>query len=138
MRRAFADSAFWIAVRDSEEPRHERATEIARWIVQQRYALVVTPFIFAETQAYFAREPELRQFLIEDFWNNPAVQIEQPTYGDQMEAVAILREYSDKSYSFVDALTFVVMKRLQINHVLTFDRHFQQFGEFAVIDEIPS
>ena len=138
MKRVFADSAFWIALRDSEEPRYELAAEIAEWLVEQRYTIIVTPFIFAETQAYFAREPDVKVFVIEDFWNNPTVKMEQPSYADQIEAVAILRKFADKTYSFADALSFVIMKRLEINQVVTFDRHFRQFGEFTIIDNIPS
>jgi uncharacterized protein len=138
MRRILVDSAFWIAVRDTEDPRYDLANEIAEWLIHQRYTLVVTPFIFAETQAYFAREHDVKKFVIDDFWNNPTVKMEQPSYGDQIEAVDILRKFSDKTYSFADALSFVVMKRLHIREVVTFDRHFRQFGEFTVIDDIPA
>jgi uncharacterized protein len=138
MRRVLVDSAFWIAVRDTEDPRYDLANEIAEWLVQQRCTLVVTPFIFAEAQAYFSRELDIKDFVIADFWDNPAVIIEQPSYGDQVEAVAILRKFLDKTYSFTDALSFVVMKRLDINQVVTFDRHFRQFGEFTIIDNIPA
>ena len=138
MRRVFADSAFWIARRDMDDPRHDLAAEIAQWLVLHRYTIVATPFIFAETHAYFSRNSELKEFIIDDFWENPSVQIDQPTHRDQMDAIALLRRFPDKTYPFADAVSFVVMKRLQIDQVVTFDRHFRQFGEFAVIDHIPA
>lgn len=137
MRRVFADSAFWIGMRDPQDPQHPRAKRIVGWLVRNRCILVVTPFIFAETQAYFCREREVRPLVIRDFWENRAVHFEQPTYLDQQEAVSILRRYDDKSYSFADAVSFVIMLRLGIQEVVTFDRHFRQFGQFTVIDEAP-
>jgi len=134
MRRVFADSAYWIGLRNKTDPLHARSRKIAQWLVQNRCMLVVTPFIFAETQAYFCRVPELREMVIRDFWENPLVIFEQPSFLDQKEAVKILREHDDKSYSFVDAVSFVVMMRLGLTEVATYDRHFQQTGRFSVID----
>ncbi len=134
MRRVFADSPFWIGVRNTQDPHHPRAKKIARWLVENRCLLVVTPFIFAETQAYFCRVPEMRRMVIRDFWENRAVTFEQPSYLDQKEAVGILQSHNDKSYSFADAVSFVMMKRLELQEVVTFDRHFFQFGQFNIID----
>jgi len=134
MRRIFADSAYWIGLRDKGDPFHVRSRKIAMWLVETRCRLVVTPFIFAESHAFFCRVPELRELVIRDFWQNPLIHIEQPTFQDQEQAVKILRNHRDKSYSFADALSFTVMARLELEEVVTFDRHFQQFGHFSVID----
>jgi predicted nucleic acid-binding protein len=134
MRRVFADSAYWIGLRDKADPFHQRSRRIALWLVENRCSLIVTPFIFAESHAYFCRIPEIRELVIRDFWSNPLVTIEQPSFQDQTKAVEILRQYRDKAYSFADAISFVTMMRLGIQEVATFDRHFQQFGQFSVID----
>jgi predicted nucleic acid-binding protein len=36
--------------------------------------------------------------------------------------------WSDKSFSFTDCTSFVVMKELRIRRALTLDRHFEQAG----------
>lgn len=36
--------------------------------------------------------------------------------------------HRDKSYSFTDCTSFVVMKELRLKQVLTTDRHFRQMG----------
>ncbi len=134
MRRIFADSAYWIGLRDKAGPFHARSRKIATWLVHNRYSLVVTPFIFAESHAFFCRVPELRELIIRDFWANALVHFEQPTLQDQKRAVEILKHQRDKTYSFADAISFVVMERLRLNEVATFDEHFRQFGQFTVID----
>ena len=134
MKRVFADSSYWIGLREKTDAFHVRSKKIAAWLVHNRYTLVVTPFIFAESHAYFSRVREIRELIIRDFWSNPLVEFEQPTYLDQTKAVDILKQQRDKSYSFVDAVSFTLMNRIQLNEVVTFDAHFRQFGHFRVID----
>ena len=134
MRRVFADSAYWIALRNRNDPFHSRARKIAASLIQNRCAIVVTPFVFAESYAFFCRVREIRELVIRDFWKNPLVTIEQATFQDQGAAVEILSEHDDKSYSFADAVSFVIMNRLRLQEVATFDNHFRQFGHFSVLD----
>lgn len=42
------------------------------------------------------------------------------------------QSYTDKDFSFADAISFVVMERLGITRAFTFDRHFEQYG-FTVL-----
>jgi uncharacterized protein len=133
MRSAFADSAYWIGLRNKQDPYHQTSRKLARWLVENRVILVVTPFIFAEVHAYFCRVPEIRELVIRDFWSNPILKLEEPTFQDYTEAIKILNQ-PDKTYSFADAVTFVVMLRLGLREVVTYDRHFHQFGQFNVID----
>ena len=134
MRQVFADSGFWIGLRNREDKFHNRSRQLVQWVAQHKCVLVVTPFIFAESQAFFSRAPELRRMVMRDFWENPIVRIEQPTYEHQKQALEILRQHHDKAYSFADAVSFVVMMRLKLPDVISFDRHFHQFGQFNVID----
>lgn len=96
--------------------------------------MVSTSFVFAEVHASFTRFPHLRQVVIQDFFENPIMQYENPTLQDQQKALDILRVHRDKSYSFCDAVSFVVMERLGLKRVVTFDRHFEQFGDFEIIN----
>jgi uncharacterized protein len=133
MKRIFVDSSYWIGLRNRQDRYHDQSQRIARWIVRERLLIVVTPFIFAETHAYFSRVPQLRELVIRDFWKNAIVSFEQPSYQDQVEALKLLQQ-RDKSYSFADAVSFVIMQRLGLYDVVSYDDHFQQFGRFNVID----
>lgn len=50
------------------------------------------------------------------------------TEADEERAVAIINQYDDKDFSYVDATSFVVMECLGIDEGFNFDRHFRQYG----------
>jgi predicted nucleic acid-binding protein len=51
---------------------------------------------------------------------------------DERRAEAIIRQYDDKDFSYVDATSFAIMERLGVQHAFAFDRHFVQFGFIAL------
>ncbi len=132
-RRALLDSSFWICLRDEREPNHSRASALARDLLKARVRFVVTPLVFAETHAYFTRAALRRQQILDDVERNPIIFCEPLLPSDQAEAIRLLRQHADKSYSFCDAVSFVVMRRLGLRQVVAFDDHFRQIGGFEVI-----
>jgi uncharacterized protein len=50
------------------------------------------------------------------------------------KARGLFFRHRDKSYSFTDCTSFVVMKELKLKQALTIDRHFRQMG----FDVLPS
>ena len=127
------DASFWIALRDPREPWHTRAREAAADLLRRRTHFVFTAFVLAETHAHFARSPRIRVQVLDDAQRNPALLWEPVTPSDEFEAVRLLRQHRDKSYSLCDAISFVVMRRLGLTHAASFDEHFRQFGGFQVI-----
>lgn len=134
MTQVFTDASFWIGLRDKKDQFHARAAGMARNLLQRRLHLVLTPLVFAEVHAQFSRARLTKAQVLRDCWDNPVVRIEHPTGADYEQALEILRLHQDKSYSFCDVVSFVIMLRLGIREVVTFDEHFRQFGEFVVID----
>ena len=51
---------------------------------------------------------------------------------DEAAARRIIERYSDKSFSLVDATSFVIMDTLGIRTAFTFDENFRQYG-FATL-----
>jgi predicted nucleic acid-binding protein len=131
--RIFLDSSFWIAYRDTRQADCSRAGELVRQFFGDRKYFVTTVPVFCEIHARFARNKTRRQTIISDFWHNPLVHLEPLTNADYQKALAILGAQTDKTYPFCDVLSFVVMRRLEIKQVATFDEHFRQFGEFEVL-----
>jgi predicted nucleic acid-binding protein len=52
---------------------------------------------------------------------------------EEAAAIALVRAHEDKSYSLCDAMSFVVMERMKITDAIAFDRHFAEYGRFALI-----
>jgi predicted nucleic acid-binding protein len=89
--------------------------------------------VFCEIHARFSRLPRHRRAVIADFWKNPVARVELPTHDDAESANELLEQHHDKNFSYCDALSFVVMRRMGLRQAASFDIHFRQFGEFEVI-----
>ena len=76
---------------------------------------ISTPFVFAEVHATFSRSPTVREQIIADFWENPLLHMAEVSQADHRAAIALLRQHDDKSYPFCDAISFVIMERLEVN-----------------------
>lgn len=129
----FLDASFWIALRDIREPTHSRAVQLTRQLLSMRQGFVYTSFILAETYAYFCRSLKIRMQVLDDAEKNPVMRWEPVLVQDEQEARRLLRSYADKSFSYCDAISFVVMRRLGLERVATFDEHFRQIGGFGII-----
>lgn len=132
-RRVFLDASFWIARRDPQEARHRESLVILERLVKQKASFVSTSLVFAEIHARFSRSRILREVVIRDFWRNPLLHLEQPAHADYEAALNLLSEFQDKAFSFCDAVSFVLMRRLKVREAAAFDDHFDQMGEFEVL-----
>ena len=133
MDRVLLDASFWIALRDRREPWHSRARETTLALLKERTVFVFTPLILAEAHAYFCRSPALRSQILDDAERNPTLHWEPVAPADEAEALRLLRAHRDKSYSFCDAVSFALMRRLELHRAAAFDDHFRQFGEFEIL-----
>ncbi|MDX1952318.1 MAG: PIN domain-containing protein [Verrucomicrobiota bacterium] len=133
MNPVFVDASFWIAFRSKADANHQRSIQIATTVARQRRRLVTTWLIFAEIHAYFSRSKGLREQIIRDFAPGGVTQIEAVHPADCEAAIELLKQSGDKAYSFCDAASFIMMRRLNLTQVMAFDQHFSQIGEFEVL-----
>jgi predicted nucleic acid-binding protein len=75
----------------------------------------------------------MRNQIIADFTANPVVMQEPISFADQTDAIRLLQQHTDKTYSLCDAISFVVMRRLGLQQALAYDAHFAQFGPFEIL-----
>ena len=47
---------------------------------------------------------------------------------EERKALEIVRTYSDKEFSLVDAISFATMERFHLTQAFAFDHHFAQYG----------
>lgn len=129
-RAVFVDASAWIGVVSQQDQYHFAATPIYRRLVRERYGLVTTNLVVAEAHIAIRRisgfVPAV-QFL-ESIRQSQRLHI---VYSDpELESLAerILRQFRDHELSLADAVSFAVMRQLEITAAFTFDRHFAAAG----------
>lgn len=125
----FVDTSTFYALVDRDDQHHEAARTAYRRAALDRRALVTTNYVIVElhsliTNRINAREATATLFDLED-GETVIVRVEPD---DERSARRILRQYTDKGFSLLDATSFAVMERLNLDTALSFDRHFAQFG----------
>jgi len=132
-RGVLVDTAGYVALIDGRDVNHGAARAILHRLATERWQLVTTNFIVAETYGLVlarTRRAEAVRFL--DRLDRGATVVVRVEEGDERRAREIIHQYADKDFSLTDALSFAVTERLRIGHAFTFDRHFAQYG-FAVL-----
>jgi uncharacterized protein len=128
-RRVFVDSNGFAGIGIKGDIHNSDSTAILRSLTLAGRSMVTTNFIVAETYAVvLSRSGRLAALNVLDLIKRSAELIQRVTEADEDRAVAILRQYDDKTFSYTDATSFAVMERLKLRDVFTFDRHFEQFG----------
>jgi hypothetical protein len=126
----FVDTAGWMACADSGDPAH-RAARSARDSALEAGALLVTTDYVVDEMLTLLRV-RLGLAAAESWWEqvegSSRVRWEwiDPARADK--ARAIFFRHRDKSYSFTDCTSLVVMRELRIRQALTTDAHFRQMG----------
>jgi len=127
--RALIDTSAYYALTDRSENTHQAARAIQQRLIMERWRLFTTNFILAETHALLLNRLgyslALRVLQAIDQSATTAVRV---TAEDERRARSLIVRYDDKAFSLTDALSFIVMDRLQITHAFTFDRNFLQYG----------
>lgn len=129
----FLDASFWVAYRSEDEAGHPDARRTVANLLRERVHFATTLPVICEIHAAFSRNLRKRALILEDLWNNPLIRIQDVSHEDQKAAIEILQTNGDKTYSLSDAISFAIMRRLNIHRAASFDQHFRQFGEFEII-----
>ena len=126
----FVDTSFWIAFRNERDANHARAKFLMQEFFRRRETLAITDHILAETHAYFVRSVPKREQIMRDLLENPIVRHLSPSPEERNLTLSWLRDFQDKHWSYVDALSFVMIKSRKIPSAASFDDHFSQPGTF--------
>ncbi len=130
-RSLFIDASGWIAINDPRDGLHAAAVTFYRDDALTKYKnLVTTNLVVAETHALLlklgGRNVALKFLARLDLSTRVEVVFSNPDLGK--EAYRILLKYQDQRFSYCDAVSFAVMKELDIKDAFAFDRHFETAG----------
>lgn len=121
------DTSGLLCLHHQAEPFHEAACGLYRAGSNRlTHGYVLAEFV-ALAQARRIPRPAALAFVV-DLIDNPDVSTVWVDEGLHREAIALLQARQDKTYSLCDAVSFVLMRRRDIQEALTTDRHFEQEG----------
>ena len=133
MNAVFADTSALLALLDAKDQNHAGAKRAFARLSDRQASLVSTSFVLVETYALVGRRfglDAVRSFradfapLIDVVWVDEAL---------HDAGLDLLLERRKRLLSLVDAVSFITMRRNNVDEAFAFDPHFQQEG-FSLIN----
>lgn len=123
----FVDTSYWVALQAARDQRHREAAVLWR---DQAEPLITTNHVLGETWTFLRRAGDQR--LAVGFLDRVLALKSLAIHhvDDRLEAEAWnwLRRRNERAYSFVDATSFAIMRRLRVREALAFDGDFAAAG----------
>ena len=125
--RAFVDTSAWFAYANRRDPAHARVRSVLRTF-QGR--LITSNFVFDETVTLclYRLGHQVAATVGEVLLDQMVVDLVRITPEDEQRAWALWLARPDKTYSYTDCTSFVVMRRLGLQHAVAIDIDFQCEG----------
>ena len=124
----FVDTSYWVALKHRRDVNHETAVELARGY--RGVPLATSNLVLGETWSMIRRRDGHRAAVdwLDRVAGGIAVRLHRVDPAVEDEAWAWLRVHDERPYSFVDATSFALMRRLDIREALAFDGDFAAAG----------
>jgi predicted nucleic acid-binding protein len=124
----FVDSSFWIAEAVPRDRRHGEAARLATEYAARR--LVTSNLVVAETWTFLRRRVGHRFAIawLERARSSRDLTLERVGEDLETDAWRWRGAHDERPYSFVDATSFAVMRKLRIREALAFDGDFAAAG----------
>jgi uncharacterized protein len=130
----FFDTSGFFALIDEQDPTHQNAVE---WIHGHagRTRPVTTEWVIGETCTLLIARKRHRivPAFLDYVERSRALLLINPEDTLLGAAKAMIRRQADQGYSFVDCISFCLMKERKIKEALTTDTHFRKAGFSAVL-----
>lgn len=126
MTYIFVDTGAWLALLDRDDQHHGEARTIYQALLQKGQKLLTTNLVVAETYNLVRRRlghGAAMQFL-NAIHSSTRLAMVYSQVSLEKEAEAILERYVDQDFSFVDAVSFALMRRQNVTQAFAFDKHF--------------
>ena len=122
----FVDTDAFLSYFSSKDPHHKKA----RRIINAASKIIITDYLYDEILTLARRrlgiEPSIQ--IMHYIGDNRDIEIIIVAEKDKNIAKGIFEKYKDKDFSFTDCTSFAVIQRLGFKNILSFDKHFQQYG----------
>ena len=133
MMTVFADTYYFLALVNANDPGHERTVTFTKAFTGR---MVTTAWVLVEMADALAFSALGRAEFCST-WNDLQADPDAEISGcdDQLlaDGIQLYSQRPDKEWSLTDCISFVVMQRRGITEALTKDRHFEQAGFTALL-----
>ena len=127
--RIFMDTGAFLALEDESDEHHEEALQFRREaLMKEMVEVISTSHILDETLTLTRSRLGIRASI--DFSRkirkSRVVKMLSVSKDIEEKALDVFERYDDKTFSFTDCVSFVVMREMGVKEAFTFDRHFVQ------------
>ena len=129
MKQIFVDTSAYYALTDGRDGNHEAAARVIHQFIREGAELLTTNYVIAETHTLLLNRLgySIALQVITELYRS-RTRIYRVKEAQERRALEIIRTYSDKEYSLVDAISFATMELFHLTQAFAFDHHFAQFG----------
>jgi predicted nucleic acid-binding protein len=130
MREVFIDTSGWVALKHKGDTFWQTATALHRRLLTAGVRYVTSNFVLDEayTLLLYRVGHHVAVELGEEIRASRMVTIVHIDPAWEEEAWQMFRRYADKTFSFTDCTSFVVMRHRRVQESFTNDHHFEQVG----------
>jgi len=129
-RYIFVDTSAWIALADKSDQNHHRAqTNYEQQIKPHSIQLLTSDYVLDETLTLIRYHMGL--IYARTFWqsvqqaqDHGSLSISRVTEEVWLDALAVFFRYHDQQFSFTDCTSFVLLARVPVDAVFSFDKDF--------------
>ena len=130
MKRIFVDTAGWMSMADRNDRLHKKTVQVRDGWLRRGGILVTSDYVMDETLTL--SRIRLGIDAAEKWWGqvseSPRLKMEWINGERAEKARGWFFRWRDKTFSFTDCTSFVVMRELRLKKALTGDRHFVEAG----------
>ena len=123
----FIDTSAIYAWVDVNDPQHTRAVDLLRWLLERGEPLLTHSYVLSETVMLLQRRIGVDAAL-RGARNARQFEIEWVTSALHDEALDRMERSQRRRVSFVDHVSFLVMRQRRIETAFAFDPHFEREG----------
>ena len=130
----FIDTGAFLARYLERDQHRKEAARLWQDIERTKPKLFTSNFVLDETLTLLARRSSypFAAAKARTIFASDAFSILRPSAQDELASIEFFEKYADQEVSFTDCVSFTLMRKVGLNRIFTFDKHFRWAG-FEVI-----